>query len=209
MKRMLALAGLFLVLSAGAGFSYWDKKPEYRFQQLLRYDTRHSDHRLFMEIISAGFTLRDSLGEALFKAMPLVELRRNIDTNKTERKSIGLELGKDITPWFYLGQRTQRNWLREDYRTYRLYEKRENTETRARLLFSHDLIALKAFKLKGFALEEYTYDFNRGAAIFNEVSAGIIIPWHKHLESVVAWRHIDGITYYDSDTVEASLTAVF
>jgi hypothetical protein len=67
----------------------------------------------------------------------------------------------------------------------------------------------KFITLNGFAIEEYTYDLDEGDGIRNEVTGGFIIPVSKNIETEIAWRHIDPVHYYDSDTVEASVTFVF
>ena len=199
---------MFFLFTSGA-FAVWDKKPEFRWQQLYRYDLRQNNHQLYTNRLSLIFNYLDNQQKCLFKVMPFFEIRRNIDKDLWERKELGIEIGKDIFPWVYLGEGIQRSWRKEDYRYYRNYEKRDHTESETRLMFSRNLLPKKFLTLKGFILNEYTYDFDRGAGICNEVAIGLIAPLGKYIETGINWRHIDRIHYYDSDTFEASVTFIF
>jgi len=147
----------------------------------------------------------------LLKLIPFVEIRRNIERNFWERKELGLETGKDFFPWVYLGESIQYVWTREDLTNvyYPAYEKKDYMESETRLLLSHNLLSSRYLKLKGFILNEYTYDFDKGKGARNEVAIGLIMPLGKYIETQINWRHIDRVHYYDSDTVEAAVTLVF
>lgn len=206
--KILILAALFFLFTSGA-FAVWDKRPEFRWQQLYRYDLRQKNHQLYTNRLSLIFNYLDNQQKSLFKVIPFFEIRRNIDKDLWGRKELGIEIGKDIFPWVYLGEEIQRSWRKEDYRYYGNYEKRDHTESETRLMFSHNLLPKKFVTLKGFILNEYTYDFDRGAGICNEVAIGLIAAVGKYIETGINWRHIDRIHYYDSDTFEGSVIFVF
>ena len=204
----LVLSFLFIFSSA---YADWAKKPEFRLTHLYRYDLRQDFRKLYADRISATFSYLDDEGKTLLKLMPFLETRRNIKWDIWERKSLGIEIGKDIFFWLYFGESIQKVWAREDYRNWYipLYVKRDYMESVTRLCFTHNILSGKNFKLKGFVLNEYTFNFDRGAGVRNEVAIGFVLPLSKYIETSIDWRHIDRIHYYDSDTAEASLSLVF
>jgi hypothetical protein len=208
MKRFI-LSALVLLLLVPKAFAGWDKKPEFRWQQLYHRDTRQSGHQLYSNRFWATFNYLDKEGKSLFKLAPFFEMRRNIDQDLWERRKLGAELGKDITPWMYLGDAIQYDWMNEDYRYYTQYEKRDFAESETKLLFHHQLFSNKYITLNGFFLEQYTTELNDLSGKCNEVAIGLIVPVGKYLETCINWRHIDRIHYYDSDTFDVSATLIF
>ncbi len=207
--KLLVWVSLFLLLLISITFAGWSKKPEFRWTQLYRYDLRQDNHQLWTNRLSSTFDYLNEKKNSLFKLTPYFEMRRNIDRNLWERKELGAEIGRDITPWLYIGEAIQRGWMKEDYRYYGNYEKRDYSESETRFLLSHALVKNKYINLKGFILDEYTYDFNKGAGTRNEVAIGVVTPIGKYIEVGINWRHLDRIHYYDSDTFETSITLVF
>lgn len=207
-NKILFSAGIFLSLISLSAFA-WTNKPEFRWEQLYRYELRWENHQLYVNRFSAAFNYPKKQEHPLFKVTPYFEIRRNINRDVWERKELGVEIGKDITDWFYLGEAIQKGWIREDYRNYRDYEKRDYAESETRLLFSHALVKNKHINLEGFILDEYTYDFNAGAGVRNELAVGVVMPVGKYTQMNMHCRHIDRVHYYDSDTLEASATLVF
>lgn len=207
--RLFFCCGLFTLSVALSAFASWNKKPEFRWQQLYRYEMRRNRHRLYNNRLSATFNYSDEKGKSLFKMAPFFEIRRNLVDDLWERKELGIEMGKDIFAWVYVGEALQKGWMKEDYRYYTDYEKRNYFESEARLLLSHNLLSSRCIKLKGFILNEYTYDFDEGRGMRNELAVGLVMPVGKYIETGLSWRHIDRVHYYDSDTFETSVTAVF
>jgi hypothetical protein len=203
------LISLFLLLFVSTLFAAWDKKPEFRWTQTYHYDSRQHNHRLYNNRFSAAFTYRNEQNNALFKLIPFFEMKRNTDKDIWQRKELGIEAGKDILPWLYFGEAIQKVWMRDDYRYYANYERRDYMESVTRVCFSQNLLSTKYLKLKGFILGEYFYDLDDGKGIRNDAVVGMIVPIGKYLETCINWRHIDRIHYYDSDTFEGSLTVVF
>ncbi len=187
----------------------WDRKPHFRWTQRYRHDLRQDNHQLYLNRFSPELNYLDKQNKSLVKFIPFFEIRRNIDKDLWERKELGIEIGKDIFSWLYLGEAIQKGWMKEDYSTYANYEKRDYLESETRLLLSHNLLASKYIKLKAFILDEYTYDFDKGEIRRNELAAGLVIPIGKYIETETNWRHIDRIHYYDSDVLEASISIVF
>ena len=196
---------LFVFQSFGGTIS----KPEFRLKELYRYELHRAHHKLYTNRLSLSFDYLNTKDIVLFKVTPFFEIRRNLHKNLWQRKELGVEIGKEIFPWLYLGETIQRGWMKEDYRYYGDYECRDYTESETRLAFTHNLFSNKYIQLKGFILDEYTYDFDRGAGTCNEVAIGVVLPVNKHIETQINWRHIDRIHYYDSDTFEAAFTLIF
>lgn len=192
----------FFIFNPSYAFAEWDEKPEFRLTGTYRYDIRDDNHDLFSNRISATF-------RNAFQVMPFFEARWNIDQDLWERKEAGVEIGKKFCSWFYLGESIEHVWAKEDYLVYADYEKRDYLEAETRLLFKQDLLSTESIKLKGYFVEEYTYDFKEDKATFNELVLGVIMPITQSAELNLNWRHIDRIHYYDSDTLEASLSFLF
>ncbi len=209
MKKVLIFIKLFLILFLSQSFAGRVSKPEFCLKELYHYDLRRANHKLYINRLSLSFDYLNKKEIALFKVTPFFEIRRNIHKGFWERKELGVEIGKDISPWFYLGEAIQRGWIKEDYRYFSDYESRDYTESETRLCFAQNIIANKHIQLKGFILNEYTYDFDRGVGTRNEVAIGFILPVNRYIETQINWRHIDRIHYYDSDTFEAALTLIF
>ena len=207
-KKLLCLA-IFLALSFSIAYGDWSKKPELRWTQLYRYDTRKDDHQLYTNRVSFTFDYLNKEESPLFKLTPYFEIRRNVDQGLWERKELGIEIGRDVTGWFYIGEAIQGVWVKDDYRDSGIYKKRDYAESETKLLFSRTLLDNEYVNLKGFILDEFTYDFGEGRGMRNEIAIGVIMPIGKYAEADIHWRHIDRIGHYDSDVLETVLTLVF
>lgn len=195
--KALILTAIFL-LSISSAFAGWEKKPQLRWSQFYSYDTRRADHQLYANRISALFTYQGQQKQQLFKIMPFLEARRNVKRDIWEREELGLEAGRDIFPWFYLGEAIQAVWLREDYQrsdqqNYNWHKERKSTESETRFMFKRNILSIEQIEFEGFLLGEYTYDFEMGAGVRNETTLGIILPLNKNMETGVNWRRIDRI----------------
>jgi len=208
-KVIILLVLLFLFVSYA--YAGWSQKPEFRLSSSYRYDLRQDFRNLYIDRVYATFSYLNDKKQPLLKLIPFFEIRRNIEGNLWERKELGVEVGKDFFSWVYLGESIQYVWTQEDLTNlyHPVYEKKDYMESETRLLFSHNLLSSRYLKLKGFVLNEYTYDFEQGRGVRNEVAIGLIMPVDKYFETQINWRHIDRINYYDSDTVEAVLALVF
>lgn len=207
--KIFALTSLSLLLFFAFSYAGWEKKPEFHWQQLYHYDLRQENHQLYTNRLSLAFNYLDSANKSLVKIIPFFEIRHNIDSNVWQRKELGIEAGRDVFSWLYLGEAIQKGWMREDYQYCQVFEQKSYKESETRLCLTRNLISSKSIKLKGFALNEYAYDFDKGAGVRNELALGLSMPVGKYVETELNWRHIDRIHYYDSDTIEASLTLVF
>lgn len=207
--KVLILTGFFLLWAISFLYAAWDKRPEFRLAQTYRYDLRQDNHQLYTDRLSLTFSYLDREQKSLFKLTPFFEIRRNIDKDLWERKEAGAEISKDIFPWLYVGQAIQTVWAKEDYRYFASYERNDYTESETRLCLSYDLVSRDWLRLRGFILNEYSYNLDKSEGIRNEIAAGVIIPLGKYLETDIHWRHIDRIHYYDSDVFEAAVTLVF
>ncbi|MFH1507897.1 MAG: hypothetical protein ABIG46_05690 [Candidatus Omnitrophota bacterium] len=204
-----AIAGLLILFNFIYAEAFFDDKPQIRYKYTFRIEDRRDHRKLYLQRLSSVFTCRDSNDDNFFKLEPFFEIRRNLNADLWQRKELGLEIGRDIFDWLYLGESVQKLWRNEDYQHYKSFKKRDTAELETRLLFSHDLIAKDSFKMMGYILNEYTYDLRDGRATSNEISLGVTFPIHKYIEAGLNWRHIDRIHYYDSDNLEISATLVF
>lgn len=209
LQRILIFSILFLLLSASFSFAGGFQKLGVRLEEFYRYDLRQDDGQLFNTRISSNFNYLDTKETTLFKVTPFFEIRRNINRDSWERKELGVEIGRDIFPSFYIGEAIQAVWLREDYRNYTRNKRRDTAESETRLCFSRDILNSGRIKVKAFILGEYTYDFDIGSGVRNELTTGVIIPLAKYLQTCIDWRHIDRIHDFDSDTLETSLALLF
>lgn len=208
--KTFVLAGLFFLgLFISSVFACWDRRPQFRWMQLYRYDLRQDKHQLYTNRLSATFNCLRKKEKPLLKLMPFFEIRRNIRRDLWERKELGIEIGRDIFSWFYFGQGIQAVWLKEEYREIPVGKSRDSAESETRLVLSHKLISHKHISVKGYLLGEYTYDFDIGSGTRNELAIGLTAPIGKYIETDINWRHIDRIHDYDSDTLEASVTLIF
>lgn len=211
MKRntFIFITVVFLFASQAYALPAWFAQPRFFFANGFR-KTIDRDHRdLFISRASMMLQLLDKDKNSIIKFTPFVEVRRNFDLDIWERREAGFEVGRDFSPWFYLGITFQKVYKEEDYRYYINEDRRDKYESELRFLLSHKLISTKNFNLRGFLLNEYTYGYNRNEGTRNEVAIGVAIPIGKHLETSFDWRHIDRIHYYDSDTFESFVTLIF
>jgi len=211
LKAKVIILPVLLFLFVSYAYAGWSEKPEFRLSHYYRYDLRKDFRQLYIDRISATFSYLDDKEQPLLKLIPFYEIRRNIKRHFWERKEAGVETGKDIFSWFYLGESIQYVWTQEDLTNsyYPDYDKRDYMESETRFYLTHSLLSAKNFKVKSFILDEYTFDFNSESGTRNEIAIGLIFPIGKYIETDVSWRHIDRIHYYDSDTVEAAVNLVF
>lgn len=200
---------IFILFIPSLVFATVTVNPQFHWTQRYHYDLRQKNHQLYVNRLSLNLNYSDKDNKGLFSITPFFEIRRNIDKDLWERKELGVEIGKEIFPWLYLGNAIQKGWQKEDYRFYADYEKRDYMESEMRLMLKHKLLSTKYVTLNGFILNEYTYDFDIGASTRNEVAIGLTAPVGKYAEAEINWRHIDRIHYYDSDTFEAAITLIF
>ena len=202
------LVGILFCSFAAPAFAAW-QKPEFKVTQEYRYDMRHEGHELYISRFACGFNYGEKDGRRI-SIIPFFELRRNVDRSFTERKELGIEAGVHLTPWFYVAESFQATWLKEDYGVnYSHTKKRDAAEAETRLVAMHKLCSIKNIDIKGFILDEFTYDFDIGASTRNEFAFGVLVPLHKNIETKLNWRHIDRIHDFDSDVMEAAVTVVF
>lgn len=210
MKSKIFVLLLFcLAGSFSNAFAGWEKKPEFRWMQFYRWDRHFDADGLYCSRFSLGFNYLDAQGQPLFKLIPFFEMRRNLDVDLWERRELGMEIGKDILPFLYLSERVQHVWKNEEWIKPQLFQKENTAEAITRLMLSRKFFNKNSFYVKGFIIEDYTYDIDDGGGKRNEVIIGAGVPLGKHWESACNWRHIDRIHFFDTDTFEVSLTLVF
>lgn len=204
--KHLIIAVAFLTGIVSLAFAAWDDDPELESSTSFSYDHDTSEHHLLKEKVSAGFTYNGEDNKQLFELEPYYEASRNLRREKWQRQELGLVIGKDVLPWFYLGQAIQAVWSDEDHSDYRYYQEHNVTEAITRLTLSKDIFTTK---LKGFISNDYIYEFDSGAGVRNEVMADLSYPVFKNTQAGMDWRHIDRVHNYDSDTLETFLNLRF
>lgn len=179
------------------------KRPQIILSQRYHYDLHKSNHEYYADRLSLRW---DYLKVGI---VAFFESQFNLDKNLWQRKEVGVELNKEVLSWFQASLFLQKSWFKEDYQYHLEFEKEENFESVGRVMFSCDLIKKPKFNMSGFVYNDYIYEFNQGAGICNEVVVGVTIPVGKYTKVGLNWRHIDRIHYYDSETIESSLTLSF
>ncbi len=207
--RRFVLLSFSLTLFFSSAFAGWDKKPEFRWKQFYRWDRHFNSDGVYSSRFSLSFGYSDGEKQPLFKVMPFFEMRRNLDADLWERRELGVEVGKDILAWLYLGESIQQVWKNEEWIKPQHYEKENTVEAITRLALSRRFFEKNSFYLKGFIIDEYTYDTDEGSGMRNEIMIGASAPLGKHWEAGLNWRHIDRIHYFDTDTFEAFATLIF
>lgn len=191
-----------LVLPFSFAFAGWSKNPVFSWMQFYRWDRHFNRSGIHSNCYALTFVYLDGGKHPLFKFKPFYEMRRNLDTNQWERREVGLEGGKDLLIWQYLGESIRHVWRNEEVIVPNCYEKQNSLEVETRLIFSRNFLSKDTFSLKGFVADEYTYVTDEGRSMRNEITAGMSALSGKHWEIGLSWRHIDRISYFDADTFE-------
>ena len=209
--RKILLAFIFaLCLDCSAATADW-QKPEVRISNAYRYLVRER-HSIYIQRGEIDFSYqRDSDRFSKFLFSPFIELHNNLQTDRLERKETGLEVGTDITPWFYIGESLQYTRYNYDWTDYIWHPRiKYAAEAETRIMFSLPVGSIgEDKKIRAFLLDEYTYSFRLTQPTRNELSVGVKAPLMRYLQGSFAWRHIDRIHDFDSDALEATLTLVF
>jgi len=207
-RKFFWIAALFLLFTTQASAG-WDKRPELRWKETYTYDDRENVHNAYTNRFSATFNYLNADEESQFKITPYYELVYYYNKGFAGRNQVGLEVGKDFFSWLYAGQAFQYGYMKEDFLNKYDFVSRYFTQSVTRMLLTVPLLSMKYLTLKGYALEEFTYDMSRGGSPRNDATAGLLVPICKYVETNVQWRHTKRINHYDSDFFEGSLTLVF
>ncbi len=202
----IVLIGLFFLVTNTFALNL--KKGIFSWKQTFNYDPNHPLEKMYINKLSMDFDLNNQ-EDVFLRIKPFFEVKRNVHQAFWQKERLGLEIGKDLTKWFYTSLRFSQIWSRDDCQQYGYYEKREYRDVEYNFKLSYYLVNKPKFKLEGFIIDEYTYDLNQGRGTRNEVVIGVSYPINKYLETTVNWRHIDRVHYFDQDTYEASVTMFF
>jgi len=207
--RTFVLLFFCFALFFPCAFAGWSKNPLFSWTQLYRWDRHFNSNGIYSNCYAFAFIYLDGEERPLFKFKPFYEMRRNFDTNQWERREVGLEVGKDILSWLYLGESIHHAWRNEEVMSPNRYEKQNSLEAETRIVLSRNFITKDSFSLKGFVADEYTYVTDEGRSMRNEITAGMSALFGKHWEIGLNWRHIDRISYFDTDAFEVFATLSF
>ncbi len=198
-RPVVALTGAAFYLLGIPGPSLgWAARPTVRLTQGVRASLR-SDYFIPSEATSR---LELEWAKKFFRFFPFYEIRRDLDHGRWSRMELGAEVGMIPCRWFYLGQAIHQAWL--DPGDDRL-------EWEIRVLFNLPLpwIRLPSGEANLYALNEYTYNLERGEGQRNEMAAGITLPLSQRLRLLLGWRHVDWVHSPDADQFEGSLQFQF
>jgi hypothetical protein len=189
----------------------WIKDSGFENRHTFRVSTRSDadDYDFYLNRLQAYLTWDVGSSEQKIKILPFFEYQHNFDSNTWWRRELGAEVGASFfNDIFYYGASFQHVWQQKE--NYIVQPLEETTEWESRFVITPPLKWwLFKDKLKLRLINEYTYDFSRGQATFNEVA--IVLDWelYKWLRMPVGWRHIDRVHDYDSDLLEFSLLFSF
>ncbi len=210
MRKILLALIFVLCFDCSNVIADW-QKPEVRLSNAYRFLVRER-HSIYVQRAEIDFFYQrdtDRFSRLLFS--PFIELHNNLQTDRLERKETGLEVGTDITPWFYIGESLQYTRYNYDWTDYIWHPRiKYAAEAETRLKFNFPLADIgENRKINAYFIDEYTYSFRIEQPTRNELVLGVMVPFHKHAEFSFGWRHIDRIHDFDSDALEVNLTLVF
>lgn len=168
-----------------------------------------NDQSYYVTRVGADIDYKIDECERIINIIPFFEYQHNLDTEEWWRKELGVEFGSSFfNDWFYYGASFQHIWQQEE--NYPIEEMDETTEWESRFVITpqinwwkfKDVLTLHLFN-------EYTYDFTRGQATFNEVGATIDCEITEWLTIPLGWRHVDRVHDYDADLYELSVLLSF
>lgn len=202
---ILLVAFVFFVTPSG----FAETDVSFSNRHTVRAATSGSDDSFYLTRAEAIIDYDSSRLGRTVKILPFFEYQHNLKTGAWWRKESGVEVGASFfNDCFYYGASFQHAWQRAENYSVELLE--ETTEWESRFEISPPIQwGIFRDKLILTLFEEYTYDFTRGQATFNEV--GVIFDW-QILEGVrlpFGWRHIDRVHDFDSDMLEFSLLLSF
>ncbi|MCQ9208793.1 MAG: hypothetical protein NG712_05390 [Omnitrophica bacterium] len=187
------------------------KDLSFENQHTVRITTRSDDddYDLYLTRVKAIIDYNLPGLDRTIKISPFFEYQSNFDTNTWWRKEVGAEIGSSFFDGiFYYGASFQHIWQKEENYPVELLD--ETTEWESRFVITpplnwwifKDRVTLRFF-------DEYTFDFKRGQATFNDV--GVILDWKvtETLRIPIGWRHVDRIHDFDSDMLEFSVLSSF
>ena len=196
---LAVLLVLSLVWRAPPEAHAWER-PVFRFWEGIRANLREAKEDVPNEVVNRAEV--DFFKDQKWTVLPFFESRVDVDDGEWSRVEAGGEFGVHLFPWFYLGNGIQQAWLHPDD---------DRSEWEVRTVLSWPLpLAVRSEKLSLYALNEWTFDIDKGEGQRNEVGVGfrIPLPW-KPFSSQLGWRHVDIIHDSDMDQFEGSLRADF
>lgn len=207
-KRIVFFMIVFLCFFITSAFARFSGKPSFRLEELYRFDIKTSKSNLVITRLNAALSYLGAGKKEAFKLIPYIEGQWNHKYDTWIRHKVGLEIGRDIFKWLYLGQGFHYADLDENDRDREIFRKDDTAEGLTRVKVSFPLPKMKN-KLKGYIMNEFTYNLEENEGYRNDSIIGAVMPIGKNAEANLDWRHIDRIHYYDSDTVEVSLALLF
>lgn len=210
LKKAYFFTIILLICYTAVAFAEWEK-PKTRLSNTYRYLVRER-HGIYIQRGEVNFSFdRGTNNFSKIKLLPFIELRNNLQKEKLEYKEIGLEIGTDVFPWFYVGESFKYARYNYDWINWLWHPRiKSATEAQTRVKFMLPVCRLsEERKIVAYALNEYTYSFKLGEGTRNEGVLGVTIPVTKYTEIGFDWRHIDRIHDFDSDALEAAVSLVF
>ncbi len=199
MKKILnVLLSLFIFIS----LTHFGLCAELQNQNEFRFDTSDDKDNIYLNRTSLNTSLDlPFIKEKLFSSL-FFEPRWDFHIDRWYRVELGIELGRFIYKWFYVGESLQYVWLDPG---------NDIPEAETRLVFEKPIRLLNLYqdKTKLRLFEEYTYDIEGGEATRNEAGLTLLYNPTKHSELGIGWRHVVRIHDFDSDQITTSMTFIF
>ena len=163
-------------------------------------DIRNDDGDIYRSCI----TLNKKIESPDLEISAFLDSQWNLETDRWEKILLGLETGKSLREYLYIGQSFQLiSGEMLDYMAFRVDNKSFDTTTKVKL----SIPFLKYFSFCTF--EEYSLNIEEWRDGYNEVGVEFVYTPKKLFSISLGWRHTDRIHNFDTDYASMSLSFHF
>ncbi len=201
LKKMQSPLKLFLILfSIQIIFLNPSHADEINYRNEYLVDTRGDDGDILLSRVSFHKRLDSSDIDISF----FTEGQRSLEINDWEKVMLGMECGKYLWEYLYIGQTIQvSSGQIFDYLAFDTDSKTIDATTKIGLQFPlSEKVSFSIF-------EEYTLNPIKGRDEYCEAGAEAVYRPKKSLSFGIGWRHTDRIHALDTDYVSTSFTLHF
>ena len=156
------------------------------------------------DIYRSCITLNKKIESPEIEVSAFLDSQWNLETCKWEKVLLGLETGKSIWEYLYIGQSLQLiSGEMLDYMPFSVESKSLDTTTKIKV----NIPFLKYFSFCAF--EEYSLNIEEWRDGYNEVGVEVVYTPKKLFSISTGWRHTDRIHNFDTDYASMSLSFHF
>ena len=156
------------------------------------------------DIYRSCITLNKKIESPEIEVSAFLDSQWNLETCKWEKVLLGLETGKSIWEYLYIGQSLQLiSGEMLDYMPFSVESKSLDTTTKIKV----NIPFLKYFSFCAF--EEYSLNIEEWRDGYNEVGVEFVYTPKKLFSISLGWRHTDRIHNFDTDYASMSLSFHF